>query len=44
MDISSIKLFLKVDKFNPLKGDGYIDLPQNVKTERAVMNIKSKDN
>ena len=38
------KLFLKVDKCNPLKGEGYIDLPQAIKTKKAVINVKNKDN
>ena len=31
------KLFLKVDKFNPLNGEGYIDLPQAVKTKKKLL-------
>ena len=34
-------LFLKVDRFNPLKGEGYIDLPATIKTKRAVINVKN---
>ena len=37
-------LFLKVDRFNPLKGEGYIELPTAVKSRRAVINVKNKDN
>ena len=37
-------LFLKVDRFNPLKGEGYIDLPTAIKTKRAVINVKNEDN
>ena len=37
-------LFLKVDRFNPLKGEGCIDLPTAIKTKRAVINVKNKDN
>ena len=37
-------LFLKVDRFNPLKGEGLIDLPTAIKTKKAVINVKNKDN
>ena len=37
-------LFLKVDRFNPLKGEGYIDLPAVIKSKKAVSNVKNKDN
>ena len=37
-------LFLKVDRFNPLKGEGYIDLPKVIKTKKAVINVQNKDN
>ena len=36
-------LFLKVDRFIPLKGEGYIDLPAAIKTKKAVINVKNKD-
>ena len=36
------KLFLKVDKYNLLKGEGYIDLPLAIKTKNAVINVKTK--
>ena len=38
------KLFLKVDKYNSLKGEGYIDLPQAIKTKKVAINVKNKDN
>ena len=37
-------LFLKVDRFNLLKGKGYIDLPAAIKTIKAVINVQNKDN
>ena len=37
-------LEIKVDRFNPLKGEGYIDLPQPIKTKKAIINVKNKDN
>ena len=37
------KLFLKVDIFNPLNGEGYIDLSQAVKTKRTTINVKMID-
>ena len=36
-------LFLKVDRFTLLKGEGYIDLPTGIKTERAAINVENKD-
>ena len=38
------KLFLKVDRYNPQKMEGYIDLPQAIKTKKAVIYVKNKDN
>ena len=41
----SIKILkIKVDRFNPLQGDGYIDLPTAIKTKKAIINVKNKDN
>ena len=37
-------LFLKVDRFNPLKGEGYIGLPTAIKSKKAVINVQNKDN
>ena len=37
-------LFLKVDRFNPLKGEGNIDLPAAIKSKKAVINVQNKDN
>ena len=37
-------LFLKVDRFNPLKGEGYINLPAVIKSTKTVINVKNKDN
>ena len=37
-------LFLKVDRYIPLKGEGYIDLPAIIKSKKAVINVKNKDN
>ena len=36
-------LLLKVDRFNPLKGEGYTDLPVVIKTKKAVTNVQNKD-
>ena len=36
-------LFLKVDRSNPLKGEGYIGLPAVIKSKKAVINVKNKD-
>ena len=34
----------KTDTSGPQKGVGYIDLPADIKTEKAVINVKNKDN
>ena len=36
-------LFRRVDRFNPLKGEGYINLHGSIKTKKAVINVKNKD-
>ena len=36
-------LKLKVDRFKPLRGKGYIDLPKAIKTKKAVINVQNKD-
>ena len=41
----SIKILeIKVDRFNPLKGEGYIDFPTAIKTKKAIINVRNKDN
>ena len=35
---------LEVDRFNPLKGEGYIDSTAAINTKKAVINVKNKDN
>ena len=37
-------LFLNVDKNVPLNGSSYIDLPKEIKTKKAVINVQNKDN
>ena len=37
-------LLLKVDKYNPLRGEGYIDLPAATKSKKAITNVQNKDN
>ena len=37
-------LLLKVDKCNPLRGEGYIDLPAAIKSKGAIINVQNKDN
>ena len=36
-------LILNVDKNIPLNGSSYIDLPKEIKTKKAVINVKNKD-
>ena len=38
------KLPLNVDKNIPLNGSSYIDLPKEIKTKKAIINVKNKDN
>ena len=35
---------LKVDKNNPLRGEGYINLPAAIKSKGAIINVQNKDN
>ena len=35
---------VKLTTSKPLKGEGYIDLPTAIKTKKAVINVKNKDN
>ena len=37
-------LLLKVDKYNPLRGEGYINLPADIKSKGAIINVQNKDN
>ena len=37
------RLILNVDKNIPLNGSSYIDLPKEIKTKKAVINVKNKD-
>lgn len=34
---------MNVNKFNPLRGTSYIDLPSDIKLKKAVINVKNKD-
>ncbi|CAK1598078.1 unnamed protein product [Parnassius mnemosyne] len=34
---------MNVNKFNPLRGTSYIDLPRDIKLKKAVINVKNKD-
>ncbi|CAH1646013.1 unnamed protein product [Spodoptera littoralis] len=35
---------MNVNKFNPLRGSSYINLPQDIKSKKAVINVKNNDN
>ena len=37
-------MLLNVDKNIPLNGSSYIDLPKEIKTKKAVINVQNKDN
>ena len=36
-------MLLKIDKNKPLNGSSYIDLPKEIKTKKAVINVQNKD-
>lgn len=43
--LTNIKcLDMNVNKFNPLRGTSYIDLPRDIKAKKAVINVKNADN
>lgn len=35
---------LNINKFNPLRGTSYIDLPKDIKLKKAVINVQNSDN
>ncbi|KAH9645059.1 hypothetical protein HF086_005604, partial [Spodoptera exigua] len=35
---------MNVNKFNPLRGSSYVNLPQDIKLKKAVINVKNNDN
>lgn len=37
-------LELRINKYQPLRGLRYIDLPENIKSKQAIINVKNKDN
>ena len=39
-----ISLDIHLAEFRPLNGRSYIELPESIKSKRAVVNIKSADN
>ncbi|XP_052746715.1 uncharacterized protein LOC128199737 [Bicyclus anynana] len=42
--LTNIKcLHMNVNKFNPLRGTSYIDLPQDIKAKKAIINVKNVD-
>ncbi|GFW62178.1 uncharacterized protein TNCV_1686091 [Trichonephila clavipes] len=36
-------LELRINKYNPLRGSSYIDLPRRIKAKKAVINVKNLD-
>ena len=38
-----VQLEIHTVKFNPSKGSSYIDLPERIKSKRAIVNLKNKD-
>ena len=36
-------LELRINKYNPLRGSSYIDLPREIKVKKAVVNVKNRD-
>ncbi|XP_075217983.1 uncharacterized protein LOC142322791 [Lycorma delicatula] len=41
--ISIDGLMLRINKFKPLRGSSYIDLPDKIKQKKAVINVNNKD-
>jgi len=41
---SIVKMGIHIDKYKPLKGSSYIDLPRVIKDKKAIINPKNKDN
>ena len=41
---SIIKLEIHTVKYNPLRGDSWIDLPDELKKKQAIINVKNTDN
>ena len=37
-------VYVDVNKYDPLKGGGYIPLPSSLQKKRAIINIKNRDN
>ncbi|KAJ0169183.1 hypothetical protein K1T71_015310 [Dendrolimus kikuchii] len=35
---------LNINKYNPLRGNSYIDLPKDIKDKKAVINVNNSDN
>ena len=35
---------MRINKYEPLKWSSYIDLPENIKSKKAIINVKSKGN
>ena len=39
-----LRLILKIDKWDPLKASSYIDLPDELKNKKAIINMKNENN
>jgi hypothetical protein len=39
-----VKVELKINKYNPLRGNSYIPLPKILANKKAIINIKNNDN
>ncbi|XP_054713577.1 uncharacterized protein LOC129223038 [Uloborus diversus] len=37
-------LELRINKYNPLRGSSYIELPDKIKNKKAIINVKNEDN
>ena len=40
---SSFNVYLDFAKYTPLKGSSYLDLPDKLKSKKAIINVKNKD-
>ncbi|XP_049887050.1 uncharacterized protein LOC126381638 [Pectinophora gossypiella] len=42
--VGNLYLEININKYNPLRASGFIELPQSIKMKRACINIKNNDN
>ena len=40
---SFIKIYYNINKYSPLRGGSYIDLPHHFKDKKCIINVQNKD-